>query len=142
MTPDQIQIVQETFEIVAPSADAVAALFYERLFTLDPSLRPMFTGDARAQGDKLMSTLALVVRGLRRPEQIMPAVRRLGERHVIYGVEAAHYQTVGEALLWTLAQGLGASFTEDVKSAWAAAYTMLAELMLEAAAQVPTKRAA
>jgi hemoglobin-like flavoprotein len=142
VTPHQIQIVQETFEIVAPSADALAALFYERLFTLDPSLRPMFKGDAHAQGQKLMSTLALVVRGLQRPEQIVSAVRRLGERHVIYGVEAVHYQTVGEALLWTLSQGLGTGFTDDVESAWTAAYTMLAEIMLEAAAQMPTKLAA
>jgi hemoglobin-like flavoprotein len=142
LTPDQIQIVQETFEMVAPSADVVAALFYDRLFALDPSLRPMFKGDARTQGQKLMSTLALVVRGLQRPEQILPAVRRLGERHVSYGVEPAHYDTVGAALLWTLSQGLGDRFTDDASAAWTAAYTMLAELMQEAASQVPTKLAA
>jgi hemoglobin-like flavoprotein len=142
VTPDQIKIVQETFETVAPAADAVAALFYERLFVLDPSLRVLFKGDARAQGQKLMSTLALVVRGLNRPEQILPAVRQLGVRHVSYGIEPSDYETVGEALLWTLGQGLGAGFTDDVRSAWGAAYTMLAELMQEAAAQVSTKLAA
>jgi hemoglobin-like flavoprotein len=142
VTPDHIQIVQETFEMIAPSAETAAALFYQRLFTLDPALRPLFKGDARTQGQKLMSTLALVVRGLGRPEQIVPAARHLGERHASYGVRPAHYRTVGEALLWTLAQGLGASFTDEVKAAWEAAYTLLAELMQEAAAQVPTKLAA
>ena len=142
MTPDHIQIVQETFEMIAPSAEIVAALFYERLFSLDPALRPLFKGDMGAQGQKLMSTLALVVRGLRRPEQIIPAVRHLGERHANYGVQPAHYRTVGEALLWTLALGLGARFTDEVKAAWEAAYTLLADLMQEAAAQVPTKIAA
>ena len=142
MTPDHVQLVQETFEMIAPSAETAAALFYERLFTLDPSLRPLFKGDMSKQGQKLMSTLALVVRGLSRPEQIIPAVRHLGQRHVSYGVQPADYRTVGEALLWTLAQGLGTSFTDEVKAAWEAAYTLLAELMQEAAAQVPTKLAA
>jgi hemoglobin-like flavoprotein len=142
VTSDHIQIVQETFDLIAPSAETVAALFYEQLFMLDPSLRSLFKGDTSTQGQKLMSTLALVVRGLSHPEQIVPAVRRLGERHMSYGVQPAHYHTVGEALLWTLAQGLGASFTTEVKAAWEAAYALLAELMQEAAAQVSTKLAA
>src|SRR5690349_6115947 len=94
VTPDHMQIVQETFEMIVPNAETAAALFYTQLFTLDPSLRPLFKGDTRTQGQKLMSTLALVVRGLSRPEQIVPAVRRLGERHASYGVQPAHYRTV------------------------------------------------
>ncbi len=128
--------------MVAPIADTAAALFYERLFTLDPSLRPMFKSDMKQQGKKLMTTLALAVRGLDRPEQILPAVRHLGQRHVSYGVRPAHYQTVGEALLWALEQGLGDAFTAEVKAAWAAAYALLANVMQDAASQVEGSRAA
>jgi nitric oxide dioxygenase len=142
VTPDQVQIVQETFEAIAPAAETVAALFYERLLTLDPSLRPLFKGDMRTQGQKLMSMLTLVVRGLHRPDHIAPAILLLGERHISYGVQPAHYHTVGAALLWTLAQGLGDRFTDEVQAAWHAAYTLLAGSMQEAAAQVPTKLAA
>jgi hemoglobin-like flavoprotein len=133
MTPKQIQMVQETFELVAPIAPTAAALFYERLFTLDPSLRPLFRTNLDVQGKKLMASLALVARGLDRPEQIMAAVRHLGQRHVGYGVQAEDYETVGEALLWTLEQGLGDAFTGEVAEAWAAAYALLTDLMLEAA---------
>jgi hemoglobin-like flavoprotein len=142
MTPEQIQLVQETFELVAPAADAVAVLFYERLFTLDPSLRPLFKGDMSGQGKKLMTTLALAVRGLSAPERIVPAVQQLGARHAGYGVRDEHYDTVGAALLWTLAQGLGERFTEDTAAAWTSAYTLLAGLMKDASAQSQMRLAA
>ena len=66
-------------------------------------------------------------------DQIVPAVRALGARHVGYGVRAEHYAVVGTALLWTLEQGLGAAFTPAVRDAWAAAYRALAGVMVDAA---------
>ena len=65
---------------------------------------------------------------------MLPAVQDLGRRHVGYGVNNAHYDTVGSALLWTLEQGLGAEFTANVKQSWAEAYTALAGVMKAAAA--------
>lgn len=140
MTPKQVQLVQETFAEIVPTAEQAAALFYERLFTLDPSVRPLFRSNLQGQGKKLMAALALVVQGLDRPEQIVAAVRHLGTRHVGYGVQAQDYDTVGEALLWSLGEGLGERFTEEVAAAWRAAYRILADLMLEAAAEVEATR--
>lgn len=140
MTPKQVKLVQETFAAIVPAAEQAAALFYQRLFTLDPSLRPLFRSNLKGQGKKLMAALALVVQGLDRPEQIVAAVRHLGARHAGYGVQPEDYETVGAALLWTLAQGLDDSFTEEVAEAWGAAYQILAELMLEAAAEVESTR--
>lgn len=134
MNAEQIQLVQSTFTQVKPVADTAAAMFYQRLFELDPSLRPLFTSDLRSQGAKLMATLALAVNGLSRPESIVPAVQSLGRRHAGYGVQPAHYQTVGQALLDTLATALGDQYTVDVADAWTAAYSLLAGVMQEAAA--------
>ncbi|MCB8946335.1 MAG: hemin receptor [Ardenticatenaceae bacterium] len=136
MTPQQINLVQETFAMVLPIANQAAALFYDRLFTLDPSLRPLFRGSMDTQGQKLMSTLALAVKGLRQPDKIIPAVQHLGRKHVGYGVQPQHYATVGEALLWTLAQGLGEAFTAEVEEAWTAVYTLVATVMQEAATEL------
>lgn len=135
MTPQQIQLVQSTFNQVRPIASAAADLFYQRLFELDPSLRPLFTGDIKKQGAMLMSAISMAVNGLTHPESIIPAVQGLGRRHVAYGVKAEHYTTVGAALLWTLEQGLGEAFTPDVKEAWTATYTLLATVMQDAAAE-------
>lgn len=135
MNSQQIEIVQRTFAMAAPMADEVADRFYRRLFELDPMLRPMFRGDIKQQGQKLMAVLALAVRGLSKPETIVDAVQRLGQRHAGYGVQAQHYATVGEALLSTLAEVFGPAFTDEVRAAWTAAYTLLATIMQEAAAE-------
>ena len=52
MTSDQIALVQQSFAHMLPIADTAAALFYRRLFELDPSLRTLFTGDVAKQGHK------------------------------------------------------------------------------------------
>ncbi len=134
MTGEQIRLVRESFEKVLPIADAAAALFYGRLFDLDPALEPLFKGDIAEQGRKLMQMLAVAVKGLDRLEQILPAVESLGARHVAYGVRDEHYETVGRALIWTLRKGLGEAFTVDTEAAWVEVYTTLAGAMKGAAA--------
>jgi hemoglobin-like flavoprotein len=134
MTVEQKLLVQKTFAMVVPIADTAAALFYGRLFAIDPALRPLFKGDLVEQGRKLMQMIGVAVNGLDRLDQIVPAVQQLGVRHVAYGVKDEHYATVAVALLWTLEQGLGADFTPDVRNAWTAAYTLLADTMKAAAA--------
>jgi hemoglobin-like flavoprotein len=99
LTLTQKTLVQESFAAVAPIADDVAALFYRRLFDLDPSLRQMFRGDMSEQRKKLMQMLTAAVKGLDRLEQLVPVVQDLGRRHSTYGVVDRHYETVGAALL-------------------------------------------
>lgn len=138
MTPAQKTLVQQSFARVAPISEQAAAMFYGRLFELDPQLRPLFRGDMKEQGRKLMQMLAVAVNGLDRLEEIVPAVQALGRRHVGYGVQDSHYDTVGEALLWTLQQGLGEAFTVDTRQAWAEVYGVLAATMRAAATEVET----
>ena len=133
MTPKQIELVQATFAKVVPIAPTAAELFYGKLFELDPSLKPLFKGDMTEQGAKLMKMIGMAVNSLNDLEGLVPVVQSLGERHVDYGVKDEHYDTVGEALIWTLGQGLGEAFTDDVKYAWVTTYTLLATVMQEAA---------
>ncbi len=133
LTPAQKSLVQDSFVDIATIADDAAILFYQRLFELDPALRPMFRGDMAEQRKKLMQMLTAAVKGLDRLEQLVPVVQDLGRRHVKYGVQDSHYDTVGEALLWTLEAGLGRGFTPDVRAAWTAVYTLLATTMKQAA---------
>ena len=133
MTPQQVDLVQSSFAKVAPIADAAAALFYARLFEIAPRVKPLFHGDMTEQGRKLMTTLGVVVNGLKNIDAIVPAARALAVKHVGYGVKATDYAPVGEALLWTLQQGLGEAYTAEVAAAWAAAYTTLFGVMIAAA---------
>jgi len=134
MTPESQRLVRDSFAKVAPIAPAAAAMFYDRLFQLDPSLRPLFKGDMAEQGRKLMTMIGTAVANLHRLESIVPTVRDLGRRHAGYGVRPAHYQTVAGALLWTLEQGLGDAFTPATRDAWVECYTTLAATMQDSAA--------
>lgn len=136
MTPKTIELVQTSWEKCVPIADQAAALFYGRLFELDPSLKLLFKTDIKEQGKKLMTMITVAVRGLGDLSKLVPAVQDLGRRHVAYGVTDAHYDTVGAALIWTLEKGLGASFTAEVKEAWIEVYTVLATTMKDAAKSV------
>lgn len=137
MTPEKIELVQSTWDQVKPNADAVAEMFYSRLFELDPELKPLFKGDMKEQGRKLTATLNLAVMSLTKLETILPAVQELGRKHIGYGVKDSMYETVGAALLDTLEKGLGEGFTEDVKGAWTETYTTLATVMIDAGKTPP-----
>lgn len=135
LTQAQVTLVQETFAVIAPIADDAAALFYRRLFEIDPSLQAMFKGDMTEQRRKLMQMLTAAVKGLNHLDRLVPVVEDLGRRHAKYGVADAHYDTVGAALLWTLEKGLGSAFTPDARQAWATVYGVLATTMKNAAAR-------
>ena len=143
MSPDQKTLVRETWRQVVPIADTASALFYERLFEIDPDVRALFDGvDLASQRKKLIHALALVIGAIDRIEDFVPDIKALGRRHATYGVTGRHYETVGAALLWTLEKGLGAAWTADAEAAWIAAYGFIAEVMRHGAADLPSPRPA
>ena len=133
MTPIQIDLVKATWQQVLPIRAAAADLFYGRLFELAPDTRPLFKRDIHAQGAMLMSTLDTVVRSLHDLGAVLPTAQQLARRHVVYGVQPRHYDSVGMALIWTLEQGLGVALTPPARQAWVLAYTALADAMKAAA---------
>lgn len=139
MDSSDVSLVQDSFAKVAPIADTAADLFYERLFAIAPEVRPLFPDDMSEQKAKLMQTLAVAVRGLDRPETVIPALEDLGRRHVGYGVEAAHYDAVGAALLHTLARGLGDGWNPELERAWTRTYALVATTMQSGAAPRPAE---
>ena len=139
MTNEEIELVKTSWTKVEPISDVAAELFYGKLFEIDPTLKAMFSDDIEEQGKKLMMMINTAVNGLDRLDEIVPAVQALGERHIGYGVNDGHYDTVGEALIWTLGQGLGDGFTDDVKAAWLATYTLLANTMKDGAEEVAAR---
>ena len=133
MNEHTIGLVKESFDLVEPMASEVGALFYANLFRLDPSLKPLFTGDMVVQGEKLMKMIGVAVGLLGQPQLLLPALQTLGRRHADYGVRDDHYDTVGTALLATLQQGIGVAFTPEVREAWIDVYGVLSRTMKEAA---------
>ena len=133
MNKHSIHLVQRSWAQVTPIATQAADIFYERLFALDPGLQPLFTGDMKTQGAKLMQMIGVAVNKLDDCASLLPALRQLGKRHADYGVKDHHYETVAAALLATLARGLGEDFTPSVKHAWIEVYGVIATTMRDAA---------
>ncbi len=133
MTPNTIQLMKTSWAQVAPIADQAAALFYGRLFQVYPEVKPYFKGDMAEQGRKLMAMIGMAVDSLDNLDPLLPVIRESGKRHATYGVLEADYDKVADALLWTLAEGLGEAFTDEVKAAWVTTYGALSEVMKEGA---------
>ncbi|MEO1281941.1 MAG: globin family protein [Pseudomonadota bacterium] len=117
MTPEQVSLVQSSFEKVVPIAPQAADIFYTKLFEIAPETRKLFPQDMSEQKSKLMTMLGTAVGNLHQIDTIVPAVQDLGRKHVGYGVTAEQYKPVGEALIHTLETGLGDDFTPEVKDA-------------------------
>ncbi len=132
MTLQQIVLVQQSFVKVEPIAGPAADIFYKRLFEIAPQVRPLFPDDMKEQKRKLMTMLGVAVNGLNRLDTILPAVQELGRRHIGYGAQPEHYSVVGEALFFTLGQGLGDDFDEETSAAWSEAYGLLSGAMIAA----------
>jgi hemoglobin-like flavoprotein len=133
MNDTKIALIRESFALVLPARDDVGLLFYEHLFALDPSLRSLFPKDLLQQSAKLMQMLESAVNSLDKLDDLVPVVQQLAKRHVKYGVKPQHYQTVGEALLNTLVDGLGDALSDQSYVAWKELYSMLSETMIAAA---------
>ena len=129
MQSDDIELVQYTLMKMLPKTEQVARRFYDRLFELDPSIRPLFKGDMKQQGQKFMSTLSHVVHWLDRLDEIRAELEKLGHEHVTFGVQREHYGTVETALLWAIEETLGDAYTPEVEAAWRGAYEAVADIM-------------
>jgi hemoglobin-like flavoprotein len=137
MNPESTRLVRTSWRQVEAIGPPAAALFYENLFSADPRLQPLFKGDMAQQGERLMRMIGAAVAGLDDLPALQPVLADLARRHVGYGVQEAHYATVGAALLQTLSQGLGEKFTPAVREAWTQVYGLLSEVMIDAARSAP-----
>lgn len=137
MTEQEIKTIRHSLEIMGKRSQALARMFYNRLFRLDPSLRSMFRTDIDVQAEKLMAVLAVLIGSLERFDTLRPTLRYMGSRHAEYGVRPEHYQTVGQALLGTLEEVAGTRFDAAMRVAWTKVLTLVSNEMLEGATGTP-----
>jgi NAD(P)H-flavin reductase/hemoglobin-like flavoprotein len=127
--------LKSSWELVAKSGDDVPLFFYSHLFLAHPELRSMFPISMSAQRDKLVGALGRIVSNVDDLPEVVPFIQQLGRDHRRFSVVADHYTAVGASLLATLKHFLGATWTDELASDWAAAYGEIARVMVEAAEQ-------
>ena len=134
--------LEESFDLVAPRGDELMDEFYARLFATAPSVRVLFPRDMTTQKKMLLSALVLLRKSLQNLDEIVPALRTLGARHVAYGAKPEHYPVVGSVLLESMAAIAGDAWTPAYQRAWAAAFDVVAGTMLEGAREAELAAAA
>jgi hemoglobin-like flavoprotein len=140
VTHQQIELIRQSWSMVMPMAEQAGLLFYEKLFTAAPGIRHMFKPDINPQANKLIQVLGYVVSKLNKMDELLPEVKKLGERHNAYGAQPAHYEVVGQCLIATLKDGLGENWTPEIQDAWLTAFNAIKNVMIvaqEEASAVP-----
>ncbi|MGN6292976.1 MAG: globin domain-containing protein [Chitinophagaceae bacterium] len=141
LTVEQIQLVKNTwgpFRRIDPKL--VGDVFYSKLFMEHPGLRRLFPKDLGEQYQKLLAMVNLIVGRLHQIDKLTDDISEMARRHVRYGVKAEHYAAVGNALFWTLEQGMGRDWVPEVKQAWTACYTILSDTMINASYPKPQRK--
>lgn len=129
-----VELLKESFSMVAPRKEEFARSFYERLFTYYPDTKALFANTSmRRQESSLIATLATVISSAERGDNLLPTLQKLGKRHGNYGAVAEHYPLVGGVLLETFHEYLGATFTANMQEAWSQAFELISSQMLEGA---------
>ena len=129
-------IIKNSWSYVITQPDIAGELFYQKLFELNPSLESMFHVDLEQQAKKLIDMITYMVMNLQTMVDIQADIEALAIRHVHYGTEPRHYQTVGKALIWVLENCLGEVWNEETSKAWTDLYTLWANAMIEASKNV------
>ncbi len=132
MNASTIELLAASFARVSANRTEAATIFYARLFMTAPELRPLFQSDLESQKRKLMSSLAQIVDFYRIGVDPKSYLASLGQSHQSYGVQRAHFDSVGDALLFTLAQVLGYEFTSEIRAAWVSAYAEVSAALIRA----------
>lgn len=132
ITPYNKKLVRATFWMVEPKADEAAEIFYTKLFEMSPELRPLFKGNMKEQGRKMIDMLSTLVKGLNTLDVLAPLVRNMGRRHVNYGIKTEHYHMAATALMYSLKEELQENWNEEVESAWLEVYETVSDIMQSA----------
>ena len=90
----------------------------------------MFTADPVVQRKRFADELSLIVASIRHHDGFLSTTSAVGARHYEYGVRAAHFRLMGEALMSALAAALGRQWTAEAEQAWRLAYNLTAEVMM------------
>src|SRR3954467_12325066 len=131
-----LDALETSFDLVAPRGDELMEIFYARLFAGAPAVRPLFAGmDMARQKQMLLAALVLVRNSVRDLDSVLPALHKLGARHVAYGARPAHYPVVGATMIWAMAEVAGDAWERRYSEAWSEAFGVLAAAMLAGAAE-------
>jgi hemoglobin-like flavoprotein len=128
-----LEALETSFDLIAERGDELMDTLYSRLFAAAPAVRPLFPQEMRQQKTMLLAALVPLRKSLRDLDAIVPALRKLGARHVAYGARPEHYPLVGSTLIASMAATPQESWRPEYEAAWNAAFEVVASTMIAGA---------
>ncbi|MDF9814344.1 globin domain-containing protein [Streptomyces sp. SPB162] len=132
-SPDAL-LIRRTMEEIGPVADRTTSYFYALLFIRHPELRELFPAAMDAQRDRILKALLTAADNIDNTQYLVEYLSNLGRGHRKYGTRPEHYPAVGEALIGALSKYAAAVWDPVTEAAWVRAYTVISQVMIDAAA--------
>jgi hemoglobin-like flavoprotein len=132
VTPEQAELVRQSFDAIWPVRRKLADRFYRRFFELAPDAQGLFRGDMERQHLKLMDMIAAIVGALDKREMFQSIISHSGRQHAQFGAKPSHFAAFGSALVLGLEQQFGVAFTPEMKEAWITLYGAVQSEMIRA----------
>ena len=137
MTPEQVNLITQSFDKMWPIRRNLAVKFYDRFFETTPDARRLFPNDMERLHLKLLDIVAAIVGALDNPALLQSIISHTARHHARFGVSSSQYAAFGKALIWSLEQQFGSAFTTELRQAWIELYeTVQTEMIHSAKAQI------
>lgn len=134
-----ISIVKATAPILQEHGETLTRHFYKRMFSHNPEVLPFFNATNQVAGSQqkaLAGAICAYAANIDNLEALGSAVELITHKHASLQIKPEHYPIVGENLLASIREVLGAGATDDVIHAWAEAYGFLADILIGREAQI------
>lgn len=139
-----IDIIKSTVPVLKEHGLAITTHFYKRMFENNPEVQPFFNMDKQASGEQpkaLAMTVLAAAQNIDNLGALLPAVQKIGQRHVEVGIRPEHYPIVGSNLLLAIKEVLGDAATDEVLEAWGKAYNVIADVFIKVEQEIYKKQA-
>jgi len=143
LTTDHIATVKLTIPLLESGGVAITDHFYQRLFDHHPELKNIFNMSNQKTGRQktaLFEAILAYARNIDNLAVLKQAVERIAQKHTSFHIKPEHYDIVGLHLIETLRELLQEKFTQQVESAWTAAYGVLASVFIHREEQLYSER--
>jgi nitric oxide dioxygenase len=140
LTPSQIAIVKSTAPLLAIHGTTITTSMYNSMLAGNPSLKSIFSSTHQATGAQpraLAGSLYAYATHIDDLGALSPAVALICHKHASLGIAPEQYKVVATYLMAALTEVLGKDvFQGEVEEAWGAAYWQLADIMIDAEANL------
>ena len=139
LSAQTIAVVKSTAPILEEMGVKLTRHFYKRMFAHNPEVIPLFDQKNQESGEQpkaLAAAICAYAANIDNLSALGEAVERIARKHVSTMVKPEHYPIVGENLIASIREVLGAGATDEVLQAWTEAYEFLANILIEREKQI------